>query len=161
MELVEAAAPLDAGEPEARSRVEPTFAQFEAAWPALFAGLRDLLGARRWALFRETEPAAVEGSTLVIGVKHDFHLRALVADDSTAKIVATRAGDLLGGDVAVAFRATDGEVAPVAAEPEVPLRAVSADDLSEAPPDVTDPLKLVTDQLGGLVVDEFEVEDED
>jgi len=38
---------------------------------------------------------------------------------------------------------------------------VSADDLSEAPPDVTDPLKLVTDQLGGLVVDEFEVEDED
>ena len=78
-----------------------------------------------------------------------------------AKIVSTRAGDLLGGDVRVVFRATDGSsplqqvgVAP-SDEPESSER-VDRDDLAEAPPDVTDPLSLVEAELGGMVVEEYE-----
>jgi DNA polymerase-3 subunit gamma/tau len=138
-----------------------TMARFEEIWPALFGGLRDLLGARRWALFRETEPGAAEGSTLVVGVRYDFHLKALQDDGAVAKIVATRAGDLLGFPVEVAFRMfqSDGAVAP--AEPE------RLDDIDLAPEglvdvpadDPTDPFKLVTEQLGAQVIEEYDEED--
>jgi DNA polymerase-3 subunit gamma/tau len=163
------AAPLGNEAPEERAAVTPTVEQFQSIWPALFAGLRDLLGARRWALFRETEPQAVDGSTLVIGVRHDFHLRSLVGDDAVAKIVATRAGDLLGGDVRVVFRALGhgGGGSATAANPppsrpaardddEMPPERVDRDQFMEAPPDVTDPLKLLEDELGGTVIEEYD-----
>ncbi len=162
LEPVPEAAPLGNKEPESREPVTPSFEQFQAVWPALFAGLRDLLGARRWALFRETEPGGVEGSLLVVSVKHDFHLRALVSDTAVSKIVATRAGDLLGGDVRVAFRSADGNGQSTVPEPvaeandELDPASVNRDQMMEAPPDVTDPFKLVEDQLGAKLVDEFE-----
>jgi hypothetical protein len=147
-----------------RPKVQPTLSQFEAIWPALFAGLRDLLGARRWALFRETEPAAVEGSTLIGGVKHDFHLKALVGDAAVSKIVATRAGDLLGGDVAVRFLPVEGAgAAPAVDQSEESFddQRVDREDLAEAPSDATDPLRLLEEQLGGKVVDEFEADQDE
>jgi hypothetical protein len=165
----QAAAPLVAenAAPAVRSKISPTMAQFESIWPALFAGLRDLLGSRRWALFRETEPGAVEGSTLVVAVKHEFHLKALKDDNAVAMIVSTRAGDLLGGDVRVVFRGpgeSGGGAAPVAgsaAEEDLDSIEFQPDRLIEAPADLTDPFKLVTEELGGMVVDEYEVEDSD
>ncbi|MGF1665186.1 MAG: hypothetical protein ACFCVC_02825, partial [Acidimicrobiia bacterium] len=169
MDIAQAAAPLVAEDaaPAARSKVSPTMAQFEQIWPALFAGLRDLLGSRRWALFRETEPGAVEGSTLVVAVKHDFHLKALKDDNAVAMIVSTRAGDLLGGDVRVVFRGpgeSGGGAAPVpdtAVEEDLSSIEFQPDRLIEAPPELTDPFKLVTEQLGGTVVDEYEVDNSD
>jgi DNA polymerase III subunit gamma/tau len=169
MDIAQAAAPLVAEDaaPPARSKVNPTMAQFEQIWPALFAGLRDLLGSRRWALFRETEPGAVEGSTLVVAVKHDFHLKALKDDNAVAMIVSTRAGDLLGGDVRVVFRGpgeSGGGAAPVAdtgMEEDLSSIEFQPDRLIEAPPDLTDPFKLITEELGGTVVDEYEVESSD
>lgn len=157
------AAPLGNEEPETRSPAEPTFEQFESIWPALFAGLRDLLGARRWALFRETEPAGVERSTLVVAVKHAFHLDRLVEDPAVSKIVATRAGDLLGGDVKVVFRAADASQSdsnppPTADDSED--ESVDKDQLMEAPPDVVDPLKLVEDELGGTVIEDSDPTEE-
>lgn len=158
--------PEDAA-PPVRLAVTPTIEQFESIWPPLFAGLRDMLGSRRWALFRETEPGAVEGSTLVVAVKHDFHLKALKDDNAVAKIVATRAGDLLGGDVRVVFRGpgeTGGSPSLVAGTDQIEddLSSVEfePDRLVDTPPATTDPFTLVTEELGGLVVDEYEVEDD-
>jgi DNA polymerase-3 subunit gamma/tau len=160
----ELARPL-AGEP---SQVPPpatvNLESFRSIWPGLFGGLRELLGARRWALFRETEPGGVEGSTLIIHVRHDFHLESLRSDPAVAAVVATKAGDLLGGTVSVRFRAAD-DAATDAASTAVPPQTVEADDedrvpdknsMTEASSDATDPFKLVEDELGGIVIDEFD-----
>ncbi|MDH3247683.1 MAG: DNA polymerase III subunit gamma/tau [Acidimicrobiia bacterium] len=163
-QLVAAAAPL-AGEPESTAAAEGlTIEKFRSVWPQLFGGLRDLLGARRWALFRETEPMDVRGSTLVVGVRHGFHLKSLEADPAAASIVATRAGDLLGGVVTVVFAPADGSVPVVedgresrraTPQPESePERVPDQDQMDEAPDDLTDPFKLIEDELGGTVVDE-------
>jgi hypothetical protein len=141
-----------------------TLESFRSIWPGLFGGLRELLGARRWALFRETEPGGVEGSTLIIHVRHDFHLASLKSDPAVAAVVATKAGDLLGGSVSVQFRAADatdsgpatvgdGDAHEDAADEEggVPDK----DTMEEASADSTDPFKLVEDELGGVVIDDF------
>ncbi len=130
-----------------------TLAQVNDVWPALFAGLRELLGARRWALFREATPVAVEGDTLVLGVKHDFHLESLQSDPAISNIVSTKVGDLLGGAVKVAFRRSADEPATPAAAPSED-RSPEKDSLLEAPTDVTDPVRLVADELGAEVVEE-------
>ncbi len=126
-------------------------AKVEAVWPALFGSLRDLLGARRWALFREAKPAAVEGDTLILDVEHDFHLEALQQDPAITSIVATKAGDLLGGAVTVVFRRAGTTERPEPAEDRAPEKEA----LLEAPADVTDPLRLVADELGAEVVEEI------
>ena len=152
-------------DPEPISDAEDlTMDKFRSIWPQLFGGLRDLLGARRWALFRETEPMDVRGTTLIVGVRHGFHLKSLEADPAAASIVATRAGDLLGGAVKVVFAPADPSVvasnddaptAPSLGEPEdEPDRVPDSADLDEAPTDATDPFKLIEDELGGTVVDE-------
>ncbi len=141
-----------------------TLERFQSIWPNLFGGLRELLGARRWALFRETEPGAVEGNTLVVRVRHQFHLDALQKDPAVAAVVATKAGDLLGGTVKVAFRGDGvGDLStgadPIGAAREVEEERQAAPDkdaLAEAPADLTDPFKLVEDELGGVVVEEYD-----
>lgn len=141
-----------------------TMEAFREIWPGLFGGLRELLGARRWALFRETEPGGVEGSALIIHVRHDFHLASLKSDPAVAAVVATKAGDLLGGSVTVQFRAADGEAAgtPTSAglrpapaaedDEEVPDK----DTMAESTADPTDPFKLVADELGGIEIEEYD-----
>ncbi|MFO7548246.1 MAG: DNA polymerase III subunit gamma/tau [Acidimicrobiia bacterium] len=128
-----------------------TAEQFVAVWPGLYGSLRDVLGARRWALFRETEPVGVEHGKLVIGVRHDFHLEALRQDAAVTSIVATRAGDLLGGSVGVMFRSIGEHPAasPEEAEPELEKEA-----LFEAPDDLTDPFRLVASELGAELVED-------
>ncbi len=165
-ELAEAAAPL-VGEPDVTpAATDLTIEKFRSAWPALFGGLRDLLGARRWALFRETEPKAVRGTVLVVGVRHGFHLESLRADDAAAAIVATRAGDLLGGSVKVVFEPADGAAELDAGSTPATENPADAEDervpdksqLDEAPADATDPFKLIEDELGGTLIDEFDTE---
>ncbi len=164
-QLVAAAAPL-VGEPESAPKAnDVTIDMFRSVWPQLFGGLRDLLGARRWALFRETEPLDVRGSTLIVGVRHGFHLKSLEADPAAASIVATRAGDLLGGAVEVVFAPADGSVTIAGDENDVrsnrredpeqePERVPDQNQMDEASDDLTDPFKLIEDELGGTVVDE-------
>jgi DNA polymerase III subunit gamma/tau len=130
---------------------------FRSIWPGLFGGLRELLGARRWALFRETEPGGVEGSTLIIHVRHDFHLESLRGDPAVAAVVATKAGDLLGGAVSVEFRPADGVVvAGDESDGEANEVVPDKDSMAEATSDSTDPFKLVADELGGIVIEEFD-----
>lgn len=161
----EAARPLvnEPSEPPPPATV--TMESFRSIWPGLFGGLRELLGARRWALFRETEPGGVEGSTLIIHVRHEFHLASLKSDPAVAAVVATKAGDLLGGSVTVQFRAADG-VTPADGTTSIEGGARDADgeddevpdkdSMAEASADSTDPFKLVEDELGGIVIDEFD-----
>ena len=147
--LAQAAAPLvpeeaAAGEVE---KIDIDFAQLQKVWPGLFGGLRDLLGARRWAFFREAVPAEVNGNTIVLEVAHDFHLNSLVQDDAVAPIVATKAGDLLGGPVKVEFRLRDS------GEPS-DSQSVDLDDLEERPAEAHDPARLLESELGARVVDD-------
>ncbi len=113
-------------------------------WPGLFGSLAEVLGSRRWALFREAVPVAVDHRTIVLEVPAGFHLSSLQEDDSVARIVATKAGDLLGGQVRVVFRAR-GSAAPVTDD-------IDLDDLEDRP--TADPQSLLASELGARVVEE-------
>jgi DNA polymerase-3 subunit gamma/tau len=151
-------APVESGNGEVEKAQEATapdvpaidvsFEQLQKVWPGLFGSLRDVLGARRWAFFREAVPAAVEGNVIVLEVPHGFHLQSLQEDDAVAAIVATRAGDLLGGTVRVRFGLRES-VADSAAE-----QTIDMNQLEERPAGSTDPTSLLASELGAEVVDE-------
>ncbi len=124
------------------------FEQLQKVWPGLFGSLRDVLGARRWAFFREAVPAAVEGNVIVLEVPHGFHLQSLQEDDAVAAIVATRAGDLLGGTVRVRFGLR--ESVADGTDPQT----IDMTQLEERPEGSTDPTSLLASELGAEVVDE-------
>jgi hypothetical protein len=126
-------------------KIEVSLEQLKAIWPGLFGSLREVLGARRWAFFREAVPTAVEGNVLVLEVAHDFHLQSLQEDDAVAKIVGARASELLKAPVHVRFalRETTHET-----ESEIDM-----DDLDDRPQATMDPLSLLTSELGAEVVD--------
>lgn len=152
-ELARAAAPLVADEEPAVSAGAPaidlSFEQLQKVWPGLFGGLRDLLGARRWAFFREAVPAAVERNTIVLEVAHDFHLTSLEQDDAVAPIVAAKASDLLGGEVKVKFRLKSDPGSEGGGDDSVDLTQ-----LQERPDVETDPAALLESELGAKVVDD-------
>ncbi len=139
----ESAAP-NGGEPP--PGIEVTFEQLQKVWPGLFGSLRDVLGARRWAFFREAVPAAVEGDTITLEVAHDFHLQSLQEDDAVAAIVATRASDLLGSPVQVRFRSREGGVAGT--------DEIDITQLEERPAQASDPTSLLVEELGAEEVEE-------
>jgi len=150
-ELARAAAPLVSDEltnPAAEQpAIDVSFEQLQKIWPGLFGGLRDLLGARRWAFFREAVPGAVEGNTIVLEVAHDFHLSSLEHDDAVAPIVAAKASDLLGGQVKVRFRLKSDETSE-------DTESVDITQLEERPGAETDPASLLESELGARVVDD-------
>lgn len=151
--LAQAAAPLvsegddEPAQPEQAAK-DISFEDLQKIWPGLFGGLRDVLGARRWAFFRETIPADVAGNTIILEVAHAFHLAALEEDDAVSKIVATKAGDLLGSPVKVKFRAKE------AVERGGEHEEVDISNLEERPHLETDPTSLLASELGAEVVDD-------
>jgi DNA polymerase-3 subunit gamma/tau len=151
-ELAKAAAPLvsDQGEPDVEEErpIAISFDQLQRIWPGLFGGLRDLLGARRWAFFREAVPGAVEGNTIILEVAHDFHLSSLEQDDAVAPIVAAKASDLLGGKVKVRFRLKEDTASEDSGD------EVDMTQLEERPSESSDPASLLQSELGARVVDD-------
>jgi hypothetical protein len=131
----------------AAAQIDVSFDQLQKVWPGLFGSLRDVLGARRWAFFREAVPASVDGDVIVLEVAHDFHLQSLQEDDAVAAIVATRASDLLGGPVRVRF----GLRAGADGEEE---QTIDMSQLEDRPQVSTDPTTLLAAELGAEVVDE-------
>jgi DNA polymerase-3 subunit gamma/tau len=125
---------------------EVSFERLQKVWPGLYGSLREVLGARRWAFFREAVPVSVEGQTITLEVAHDFHLQSLQEDDAVAAIVATKAGDLLGSQVNIRFRSRQG----IAAEPE----EIDITELEERPERATDPTSLLVDELGAEEVED-------
>lgn len=151
-DLVKAAAPLisdEDQEPEEVPKIDITFEQLQKIWPGLFGGLRDLLGARRWAFFREAVPGGVEGNKIILEVAHDFHLSSLEQDDAVAPIVAAKASDLLGGQVQVEFRLKADSHDAEDDDDEVDMSQ-----LEERPVVETDPATLLESELGARVVED-------
>ena len=153
--------PVDVDQVSAELHVAPTMADLERIWPQLVAGVRENLGARREALFREAMPGSVEGSTLVLTVPASmgFHLEQLKDDGSLGVYITERASSLLGGSVIIDFRSSGasglGVLAPVPDPVEVgEVPIPDKDTLMEAPADGTDPLSLLEDAFGATVVDD-------
>ncbi|MDH3307864.1 MAG: DNA polymerase III subunit gamma/tau [Acidimicrobiia bacterium] len=130
---------------------ELTLEAFEQIWPALVARVREELGSRRQALFREAKPGRVDGSTVVLEIPAHltFHLEQLMSDDQVGAAVAERASDLLHADVSIRFESA-GTQAPTHTEPEI----FDKDQLVEADDSADDPVSLVEDILGGEIIDE-------
>jgi DNA polymerase-3 subunit gamma/tau len=153
-ELAQAAAPLVAeeavdGTPDGdKPAIDISFEQLQRIWPGLFGGLRDLLGARRWAFFREAVPGAVEGNTIILEVAHDFHLSSLEQDDAVAPIVAAKAGDLLGGQVKVKFRLKSDAGSDQSGD------EIDMTQLEDRPAADSDPASLLESELGATVIHE-------
>ena len=122
-------------------------------WPALFGGLRQVLGARRWALFREATPAGIEGNSLILHVAQDFHLEGLQRDAATTALVATHASDLLGQAIGVEFRKSGA--LPPPGDDALSRIELDKDRLSEAPADAGDPTALLERELGATFVEEI------
>ncbi len=112
-----------------------------------------MLGARRWALFREVVPAGVDGAALLLAVPHLFHLEQLQEDPAVARVVATKAGDLLGRPVTVRFVSPAGE-APTPGAEGVEEVDLASEELFEGPTTETDPTALLAAELGAEVVDD-------
>jgi DNA polymerase-3 subunit gamma/tau len=135
--------------PAPAADIDISFDQLQSVWPGLFGSLHDVLGTRRWALFREAVPAAVEGDTIVLELAHDFHLQSILSDDAVSQIVATRAGDLLGAPVRVRFRLREGAVDATSGEQTIDMAQ-----LEERPAAATDPTALLQNELGAEVIEE-------
>jgi DNA polymerase-3 subunit gamma/tau len=152
--------PVPEAVPVARG-VDPvvTLLDFQSIWLNLIANVRDRLGSVRYALLREGSPGAVEGSVLLVHVPTHlgFHLSRLAGDEEVAAVVSAECSALLGNEVRVEFRAADDASA---AAPVVEARGTERapipdkDELPEAPEEEFDPTSLVTDLLGGEVVEE-------
>ncbi len=128
-----------------------TIEEFEAVWPALVGSVRDELGPRRLAMFREASPGHVEGTTVVLLIPEHlaFHLAQINGDPSIARTVADRASELIGGSIQVVFRS-----AGAPAEDGNEERAPDKHDLEEGST-ATDPTALVEGLLGGQVIDDL------
>ena len=152
--LADAAAPLvseSAGEGESvpAPAIDLTFEQLQKIWPGLFGGLRDVLGPRRWALFREAVPSSVEGNTVVLEVAHPYHFSSLQEDEAVSRVVSTKASDLLGGPVKVRFALKDGAESSNSSTGD----RVDLSQLEERPDEAHDPATLLQSELGAEVVE--------
>jgi DNA polymerase-3 subunit gamma/tau len=152
--------PTEEPAPSTQPAVDPStppleFGQLQSVWPGLFGGLRDVLGARRWALFREVVPGGVDGSIIILHVPHFFHLEQLQADPVVEKVVATKASDLLGRPIIVRFVAPDSESgSAIPGTPEDMEVDLAGEQLFEAPAGPVDLTKLLEDELGAELIDE-------
>jgi DNA polymerase-3 subunit gamma/tau len=134
-------------------RADLELAEFESVWPALVARVRTDVGPRRHAYLREATPVGVDSGTVMLEVPAHLHflLEQLKADVELQQAVITLADELVGGRIALAFRAADLDAAPEAE----PHRAPDKDRLLESGEDAgDDPTGLVVDMLGGEVVSE-------
>jgi hypothetical protein len=148
--------PAKAGEPLG----ELTLGQFESVWPALVAGVRDDLGPRRQALFREASPGSVQGSTVTLYLPDhlSFHLAQLQDDEMVREVIEARAAELLGGSIRIQFRSGSGGAASPA-DPDEADVVPEKNQLLDAPSGLTDPDALVEGLLGGQVIEEIVKDD--
>jgi hypothetical protein len=145
--------PEPAGEPAApRAPTDADVATVVEKWPVVVARVRDEAGPRRFALFREARPHAMEGSTLVLVVPGPFHRDQLTEDDVLTAVVRTVLSDVLGGGVDVRYEAGDDGATTGPPPSETPARAPDEADLVESDEGAIDPTALVVDMLGGEVV---------
>jgi DNA polymerase-3 subunit gamma/tau len=137
------------GEPAAD---ELEFSDFERAWPAIVAKIRQDVGPRRHALLKEASPAGIEDGVVVFEVASHmhFHLEQLKADEGIAEAISAAGNDQLGQSISVSFRSSDAPAKPERAEAEV---VPDKDDLVESQSDGdSDVIDNVLGVLGGEIV---------
>ena len=138
--------PVDADKPEL------TLNEFERAWPAIMATIRQDVGPRRHALLREARPVSVDNNTVYfeVAAHMHFHLEQLKADSGIEQAIVSAGREQLGQPVRVAFRSaasqTMSTAEPVETVPDKEDLVASED--NEAP----DPTAVVLDILGGEIV---------
>jgi hypothetical protein len=138
-----------------------SLSQFESVWPALVAGVRDELGPRRQALFREASPGSVEGSTVTLHLPAhlSFHLEQLQTDEMVKEVVEARAAELLGGSIRIQFRSGTRTESGAGTLPDESDQTLDKHQLLEAPSGPTDPDALVEGLLGGQMIEEVVTDD--
>jgi DNA polymerase-3 subunit gamma/tau len=143
-------------EPEVELLLGLDLDTFEATWPALVARIREEAGPRRHALFREVTPVGVESGTVVLSVPSHlpFHLEQLQQDAELRSSVESIGSELLGGPIQVDYRAGDTPAAPLEETDDEPTRAPAKSDLVDEADGGIDPTELLTQGLGGQVVEE-------
>jgi hypothetical protein len=129
-----------------------TLDDFERAWPAIMATIRQDVGPRRHALLREAHPVSVENGVVYfeVAAHMHFHLEQLKADSGIEQAIVTAGLEQLGQPVRVSFRSADSPVTkrtdPVETVPDKDDLVASED--NEAP----DAAAVVLDILGGEIV---------
>jgi DNA polymerase-3 subunit gamma/tau len=150
--VVEPSATKAASDPEPAPEGELEFSDFERAWPAIVAQIRQDVGPRRHALLKEASPVRIENGAVVFEVASHmhFHLEQLKTDDGIAEAISGAGADHLGRPIAVTFRSSE---APAPKEQSEVERAPDKDDLAEATGDTeTTVIDNVLDVLGGEIV---------
>jgi DNA polymerase-3 subunit gamma/tau len=142
-------------EPQHEERTDSlTFDEFENAWPAIMATIRQDVGPRRHALLREARPVAIDNGVVQfeVAAHMHFHLEQLKADTGIEQAIVTAGMDNLGQPIRVAFRAAD---TTEESQTEHIERAPDKDALVAVEGDsAPDPAALVLDILGGEIVDD-------
>jgi hypothetical protein len=152
--------PPPAESPPEPGRLQASLADVQRVWPQVFGALRQRLGPRRQALFREAMPGAVHEGILELWLPShlEFHLEQLQGDEEVRRLVAQEIGRHLDGAPTVRFapRPEDGSAGAVdrgseEAEDTEPLP--DKERLAEAPDDALDPTALLA-ELGGEVIED-------
>lgn len=146
---------------------EISLADFKGVWAAVSARVKEELGNRRHALFREARPGRVDGSTLVVHVPGhlSFHLEQMTSDGQFGAVVAETATGLLNTQVKVTFEADNldqgGSAAAASPSPDPTPAAPSAQAKAESeeefdkdkmrPAEESDPMALLEDVFGEIV----------
>ena len=150
----------DPGEPMQPDELKPTVEtvvtmdQFNKAWPAIMAEIRQTVRPRRQALLREAFPRSMSGSTVMfeVAAHMHFHLEQLKADEGIAEAIGDATREHLGSRIGVAFRSADAPTPVAETEPE---RVPDKDELMSADDeDAIDPVAVVADILNGQIIGE-------
>ena len=131
---------------------ELEFSDFERAWPAIVAQIRQDVGPRRHALLKEASPVGIENGIVVFEVASHmhFHLEQLKADEGIAAAISEAAEGQLGQPVSVSFRSSDAPAVTDQTEVEV---VPDKDDLIESQSKGdSEVIDNVLDVLGGEIV---------
>ncbi len=81
-----------------------TDADLDRVWPHLKKALIESVDNPMRAFLHAVDAGGVEGSVLVLSVRHEFHYQRLSSDDKLLALLARVAGDLLGRAVTVDLR---------------------------------------------------------
>jgi DNA polymerase-3 subunit gamma/tau len=138
-------------QPSALETSDLTFEEFERAWPAIMATIRQDVGPRRHALLREARPVSVDNGivSFEVAAHMHFHLEQLKADEGIEQAIVAAGMDQLDRQVRVAFRSADEAATSTESAEQVPDK----DDLATRDDDdARDPTAVVLDILGGEIV---------
>ena len=127
--------------PPEESTGELSLAALDRVWPQLVAAVRDRMGPRREALFRDATPHRVENGTIYLTVPSEFFLNSLENDEDLKSFATEQAAALLGTEAGLAFELSGGSPPPADPPPtETPPASSSSPSSAPAePPPVVPP----------------------